>query len=553
MLNANAMLYGMMAGQQVGQYHLESLLGAGGFGGVFRANEVVRDRVLRQVAVKVIPGNDEAQLEELLAAATLEHDHLIRCYAAGECHLLNIDALYLAMELGEGSLDNHLHLQQGPLEMGKVREVLREVTQGLAYLHDQNQVHRDLKPANVLRARGRWKLSDFGLVRRLGNESYAQTANPIGTIAYMPPEAFEGQISPAWDMWSLGIMAVQMLTGSIPYQFSEPTQLLKLVMDGKLHLPPLPDDFEEIVEGCLQMNRGDRWSAEQILETLNPKGSQPVIQYSTHTKSIDLPSIIEELGGDVILELVQLPAGSFLMGSLESDPDASNDKKPQHRVKRVKMQSFAIGKYPVTQAQYQAVMGENPSYFKGDPDRPVERISWDKAKEFCKKLARKTKKRYRLPSESEWEYACRAGTKTLYYFGDNADQLGEYAWFRENSNEQTHPVGQKKPNKWGLYDMHGNIFEWCGDETLRKALEWYEANNSNKNTITGVIKNLVFPSDLITETILRSLQVDQQILKGGAWLSGHWNCHSSASSHDQRRKNGLRPYGFRIVLETNRI
>jgi serine/threonine protein kinase len=277
MFNANAMLYGMMAGQQVGQYHLESLLGAGGFGGVFLANEVVRDRVLRQVAVKIIPGNDEAQLEELLAAASLDHDQLIRCYGAGECSLLNVDALYLAMELGEGSLE--ACLQQGPLEVDKVREVITEVAAGLAYLHGQNQVHRDLKPANVLRAKERWKLSDFGLVRRLGNESYAQTANPIGTIAYMPPEAFEGKISPAWDIWSLGIMVVQMLSANLPYRFSEPTQLLKQVMNGDLQLPTLPDEFRLIVEGCLQINRGDRWGAEQVLEALVQNAIPSVIHY----------------------------------------------------------------------------------------------------------------------------------------------------------------------------------------------------------------------------------------------------------------------------------
>jgi formylglycine-generating enzyme required for sulfatase activity len=123
--------------------------------------------------------------------------------------------------------------------------------------------------------------------------------------------------------------------------------------------------------------------------------------------------------------MVNLPAGEFLMGSPDSDSDASDDEKPPHQVK---VYSFAIGKYPVTQAQYQAVMGNNPSYFKNNPQNPVEQVSWNDAQAFCQKLSQITGKTYRLPTEAEWEYTCRAGTTTRYYFGDDANQLGDYAW-----------------------------------------------------------------------------------------------------------------------------
>lgn len=129
--------------------------------------------------------------------------------------------------------------------------------------------------------------------------------------------------------------------------------------------------------------------------------------------------------------------------------------------------SFKIGKYPITQEQYEAVMGKNPSYFKNNPQNPVEQVSYDDAAAFCQKLSEMTGKNYRLPTESEWEYACRAGTTTGYYFGDDCHQLENYAWYFDNSQGTTHPVGQKLPNTWGLYDMIGNVWEWCQQVVMR--------------------------------------------------------------------------------------
>ena len=186
--------------------------------------------------------------------------------------------------------------------------------------------------------------------------------------------------------------------------------------------------------------------------------SSPQPEVSTPAPSSNSKTYTNSIG----MEFVLIPAGSFDMGSPSGEESRYDDEGPVHKVRIP--DSFYMGKYEVTQKQWREVMGDSPSSFKSD-GRPVETVLWEDAQDFVRKLNQKEgTNKYRLPSEAEWEYAARAGTTTRYSFGDNESRLGEYAWYDANSRDETHLVGQKKPNPWGLYDMHGNVGEWVQDE-----------------------------------------------------------------------------------------
>ncbi len=165
------------------------------------------------------------------------------------------------------------------------------------------------------------------------------------------------------------------------------------------------------------------------------------------------------------MTFVEIPAGEFTMGSPRFEAGREQDET-ERRIKLT--ESFGMGIHEVTQAQYEQVVGRNPSQFKG-VNNPVEVVSWDDAAEFCRLLTalpaeRAAGRNYRLPTETEWEYACRAGTTTAYSFGNDDSPLGQYAWYDKTSGKRSHPVGHRQGNAWGLYDMHGNVWEWCEDK-----------------------------------------------------------------------------------------
>ena len=240
--------------------------------------------------------------------------------------------------------------------------------------------------------------------------------------------------------------------------------------EGTIFLIPLK------LEECNVPERLQRWHWVNLFEE---KGYERLmsslrLRAGTITSGIDSePNLIlrpeevtsvkenETLINTIDMEFVLIQPGEFDMGSPANETGRYDDEGPVHHV--TISEAFYLGKYEVTQEQWHEVIGYNPSYFKGD-DLPVENVSWDDVQEFIKKLNNKENThKYRLPSEAEWEYAARAGTTTRYSFGDDDSELGEYAWYSENSGDRTHTVGKKGANPWGLYDVHGNVWEWVQD------------------------------------------------------------------------------------------
>ena len=217
---------------------------------------------------------------------------------------------------------------------------------------------------------------------------------------------------------------------------------------------------------------------------------------------------------------VYVPAGTFDMGSKISDSNSFDRERPVRKVQITK--AFYLGKYEVTQEQYVAVMGKNPSHFKGDK-LPVEQVSWEDAMAFCKQLGEITGRSVRLPTEAEWEYAARGCGQddTVYAGSENLDKL---AWFKSNSNRMTHAVGRKKPNELGLYDMSGNVWEWCQD--------WYAGSYNNAS--------MVDPKGPVSGTY--------RVLRGGGWDYPARLCRS-ASRGRYRPDLWNNVSGFRVALE----
>ncbi|MBN2590029.1 MAG: SUMF1/EgtB/PvdO family nonheme iron enzyme [Sedimentisphaerales bacterium] len=293
----------------------------------------------------------------------------------------------------------------------------------------------------------------------------------------------------------------------------------------------------EVLDGAIDKQiKSKQSSYNELIKELLPSAprAQKVKQeidsfIKTRMEMLNILYKGEVITNTIGMELIYIPSGEFMMGSPSSEEKRKSDEGPQHRVTISK--GFWMGVYEVTQAEYEAVMGSNPSYFKGD-NLPVEQVSWNYAVEFCKKLTQKEGKTYRLPTEAEWEYSCRAGTTTPFNTGqtistDQANYDGNYVYGNGREGiylKKTTAVGSFQPNAFGLYDMHGSVWEWCQD--------WYDKNYySNCPSIDPE-----GPSS-----------GSSYVLRGGSWFFEPWYCrsaHRSMSSANLLSSS----YGFRVVV-----
>lgn len=536
-------------------YRIEGLIGKGGMGEVYLAEETTLGR---KVAIKML--TQETTRDPKFVQRFRNEAHMLgRLYHPGivalHTFLEDGGAYYLVMQYAPGITLAELIRRTGPIPEQRALHIVSQIGEALSFAHSEGIVHRDIKPSNIMidpDKNDRVLVMDFGIARMIDAQHITRTGTQMGTPCYMSPEQVLGkkEIGPPSDIYSAGVLLHEMLSGTLPYDLD--TESLYTIQDRILK-EPLPDPrlcYEYISERSvalvkdLTQKEADKRPqsiaealqnrfGEQAVSVLYPVVDVPEKKQETMVQR-DLPVIQEkpapsyEVSGDVKprrkwvkhtvvigivvfaaimvllaslnapkalayfedvpveavavdeaiapVGMISVEGGTFMMGSNDGD----SDEKPVHQVT---VSSFMIGKYEVTQKEWREVMGSNPSYFTGD-DLSVEGISWYDAVDYCNKRSIKegltpcysgsgnsitcnwNANGYRLPTEAEWEFAARGGIKSKDYTYSGSDNIANVASYGE-AEGQTHTVDTKAPNELGIYDMSGNVWEWCWD--------WYDA------------------------------------------------------------------------------
>lgn len=574
-----------------------------------------QDPNLLQVARRLF--ETEAKVLSILGEKT---DRIPTLYAYFE----EQNEFYLVQEFIEG-ITLARELANGKLSTAQTIHVLREILIGLSVVHAEKTIHRDLKPDNIIRraSDGALVLIDFGAVKEVGQVTLT-SPNPktiasigFGTEGYMPSEQAMGFPKLASDIYAVGAIGIECLTGREPhllfdrdrlefnwrhlYQASDPKidpliSRLAMVLNKMLqprHLDRYANASEALaafdrlmnisipiptptVRRSLPSHRNLSTSMDRaaFLKLLGLGGlgtaiSLAVPQIMQHSESqstiisriesgsmaqpatlrlvsvklnesgdvIDRPAIEiqtfqEDLGGGVFLPMVKIPAGSFNMGAAEAESGRQPPEHPQHSVK---IPEFYLAQTLITQAQWAAVFPDKEIGSRGKPQLPVHSINWLDAIAFCKLLSQKTGRKYRLPSEAEWEYACRSNSTAPFAYGDtivssivNCNGEQPYAQAPKGGWRQAAtPVATFPPNRFGLYDMHGNLWEWCLDE-------WFD---SYRNA----------PTDGSPRGNMQARDgLQSRVVRGGSWFSYPNSCRAA-------NRAGLfasfrhEHYGFRVA------
>ena len=502
---------------------------------------------------------------------SLEHPNIIHVNEVFEAN----NTVYYVMEyLDAGSLRDYVR-KQGALSEQEALAIMVPIMQAVEYLHQHKMSHLDVKPDNVMLKEDPETgetipvLIDFGL-----SKHYDKNGKPTSTVrvsgfsdGYAPVEQYTGIyfFTPQADVYALAATLYYALVGKDPVIASEQTEekILKNLPKG------ISDSVKKTILSSMKMQKEERCPSVSIMladlsassvenaqsdqnENLTKKSNETQVIKKTHKKHsmriawsvagiiglvavvwmaimvfrdiLPLSSFNEELAipvnSNVYVELVKVEAGSFNMGATLEMQKPYRNEKPVHRVTLTN--NYYIGKYEVTQALWQAVMGSNPSQIKGD-NLPVETVDWNDCQGFISKLNAMTGKRFRLPTEAEWEYAARGGKKSRGYQYSGSNTLGDVAWYDGNSGFKTHAVGTKQPNELGIYDMAGNVLEWCQDR--------YGSYSSSPQT-----------------NPTRAVGGAGRVNRGGSWYSSARDCRTSFRGTLVTSDIRSDDLGFRLVL-----
>jgi formylglycine-generating enzyme required for sulfatase activity len=534
---------------------------------------------------------------ETAKLAICRHRHIVEV----ENHFFHDDRPCMVMEYIQGQ-DLADRLRTGPLPEAIALRYIRQIGDALTLVHAKGLLHRDLKPANIMvrLPADEAVLIDFGIAREF-IPNLTQTHTYAITPCFAPIEQYEPQEHRGefTDVYALAATLYNLLTAQLP-----PISTMRIRRD-RLHIPSTwspelqaairqgmavePEDRPPTIAAWLDLLPPPPAPEPANPESANPKpasqpgarptpGNLPSFRFEFETVRVNAQGKIietipgqtryytQDLGQGTTLDLVPIPGGTFQMGTEAAEIERLSQKydrdyfRCEHPRHPVQVAPFWLGKTPITQDQWRSVVTQvgtiardlnpDPSNFKGG-NRPVERVSWLDAIEFCARLTRLTGTEYRLPSEAEWEYACRAGTTTPFHCGPTlttalANYSGNDTFAEEPKGEyrqHTSPVGEFPPNPWGLYDLHGNVWEWCLDpwrdtyvDAPQDGRVWDETIDENDNRYQKPSENL----GILLEAH------NNRVLRGGSWDYAPGGCRAASRDSDSRDPRYV-DIGFRVV------
>ncbi|MFP4220358.1 MAG: SUMF1/EgtB/PvdO family nonheme iron enzyme [Phormidium sp.] len=572
------------------RYTVAKRLKTGGFGITYLVNgprgrqwvlKTLKDEVMTEA--EYIPYRDKFLRDfdrETAKIAICRHRHIVQV----ENHFIHEGLPCMVMEYIQGQDLAERVMRGGALPEVVALRYIREVGEALMVMHEKGLLHRDIKPQNIMvrLPADEAVLIDFGIAREF-IPNLTQTHTIALTPCFAPIEQYDEQEHRGefTDVYALAATLYYLLTGKLP-----PIATMRVRRD-RLAIPKYwsPELGNAIQQG-MAIEPDDRTQTVADWLALLPNSGGGLPSFTFETVRVNRQGQIiekipgqaryypQDLGQGVQLDMVQLPGGRFLMGTEEAEierldkigpEDLSmflakltlHSESPQHSVQ---VSPFLMGKTPVTQDQWRVVVTQvgkivrdlnpDPSEFKGG-NRPVEKVSWYDAVEWCARLSKLTGQEYRLPSEAEWEYACRGGTTTPFAFGetitpDLANYYGNYSFgnaAKGQYRQETTPVASFPPNGFGLYDCHGNVLEWCFDPFHKN----YQGAPGDGRVWDENVNDNRYQKPLANLKVLLKESGKTYVLRGGSWFSHPMYCRCALRSH-YSRDNLYYYFGFRVCL-----